>query len=512
MVVFFKSNIKRFSAAAIIFIFSTILLSAEKREILLGGRKGWTDLKYQDSVTIGKGRYGYDCIELASNSFVFDETTDLLIDFEDPQNPISAGNYEIVSNHLKTSTQAIMKKNAGLSRNLGGLNIIGKKGTFFGSEGLLGSFAIEFWLCPSISENGETILNWESSKNVRGKLVYQLLNCVFDTGHLDWTLSNFFDSYNGADNNGEIHLKGSSNVIPDKWSYHVLSYDAQTGILEYIVNGITEDLIYITSTGKEEGEVSLIILGPASELQFCPDYTGKIDDIRILRRPYSPPDYQSAERAGKSERMIYAPAGGRFETQPIRVSTGSSLNSLNAEMSIPSQTGICFFVRSGENCYGWTDSFPEWIPVESGENLSGITGLYFQVACDLYPDGNGEKTPSVTSIQLDFSEIPLPLPPFAVKALAKNGSVTLNWTYSVDDTAGGYYIYYGNRPGEYLGRVAIEGESPVKVENTTTYTLTGLENGTIYYFAVAAWSSIDDRIIGPLSREVFARPLDRLKN
>ena len=210
--------------------------------------------------------------------------------------------------------------------------------------------------------------------------------------------------------------------------------------------------------------------------------------------------------------MIYAPAGGRFETQPIRVSTGSSLNSLNAEMSIPSQTGICFFVRSGENCYGWTDSFPEWIPVESGENLSGITGLYFQVACDLYPDGNGEKTPSVTSIQLDFSEIPLPLPPFAVKALAKNGSVTLNWTYSVDDTAGGYYIYYGNRPGEYLGRVAIEGESPVKVENTTTYTLTGLENGTIYYFAVAAWSSIDDRIIGPLSREVFARPLDRLKN
>ena len=117
----FKNNIKRLSAAAVIFIFSAILLSAEKREILLGGRKGWADLKYQDSVTIGKGRYGYDCIELATNSFVFDETTDLLIDFEDPQNPISAGNYEIVSNHLKTSTQAIMEKNAGLSRNLGGV-------------------------------------------------------------------------------------------------------------------------------------------------------------------------------------------------------------------------------------------------------------------------------------------------------------------------------------------------------------------------------------------------------
>ena len=52
----FKNNIKRLSAAAVIFIFSAILLSAEKREILLGGRKGWADLKYQDSVTIGKGR------------------------------------------------------------------------------------------------------------------------------------------------------------------------------------------------------------------------------------------------------------------------------------------------------------------------------------------------------------------------------------------------------------------------------------------------------------------------
>ena len=88
-----KNNIKRMNIAAIVFLFTAAFLSAEKREIVLGGRNGWTNLKYQDSVTIGKGRFGYDCIELATNSFVFDETTDLLIDFEDPQNPISAGNY-----------------------------------------------------------------------------------------------------------------------------------------------------------------------------------------------------------------------------------------------------------------------------------------------------------------------------------------------------------------------------------------------------------------------------------
>ena len=36
--------------------------------------------------------------------------------------------------------------------------------------------------------------------------------------------------------------------------------------------------------------------------------------------------------------------------------------------------------------------------------------------------------------------------------------------------------------------------------------ISGLKNGTIYYFAVAAWSKYDNRIVGPLSKEVYARP------
>ena len=95
--------------------------------------------------------------------------------------------------------------------------------------------------------------------------------------------------------------------------------------------------------------------------------------------------------------------------------------------------------------------------------------------------------------------------------MAGNEKVTVSWSYSVDDTVGGYYLYYGTRPGEYLGRVAFEGESPINVGNTTSYTLTGLQNGKIYYFAIAAWSEYDDRVIGNFSKEVFARPLERLK-
>ena len=61
------------------------------KEYVLGGKNGWPVFQQQENITTCKGRYGYDCIQLASNSFVFDDYTDLLIDFEDAQMPISNG-------------------------------------------------------------------------------------------------------------------------------------------------------------------------------------------------------------------------------------------------------------------------------------------------------------------------------------------------------------------------------------------------------------------------------------
>ena len=170
-----KKLLKKTALAAVgmLFAAATSGAFAEAKQIVLGGKGGWPVFQYEENITTGKGRFGYDCIELATNSFVFDEYTDLLIDFESPVNPISAGYYNIASNNLKTSSDSLLEKSAGLSRNIGGLSVSGQPGTFFGSEGLMGSFSLEFWLCPSLAENGEVIVNWESSKNVRGRLVFR---------------------------------------------------------------------------------------------------------------------------------------------------------------------------------------------------------------------------------------------------------------------------------------------------------------------------------------------------
>lgn len=481
------------------------------KEITLGGKNGWNNIYSSQNIATGIGRFGYEAIQLATNSFNPDEYTDFLVNFESSDKIIFDGAYSVLSNNLQISDQTINGKYCGLSRNTGGMSVKGEPGTFFGSEGLMGSFSVEFWICPSIVENGEVVFEWETSKIQNNELVYQRINAGFDKGKLVWSLSNVFDRFTLKDGLCDIILKGKTDIIPDKWSYHVLSYNCETGLLEYIVDGVTQDLIYITSSNNEEGEVYLAVLGTPANVDFCSEYTGKIDDIRILRRPYTVADFQSAENAGKIGYMQYVPTGGKFVSAPIRVSSGSVLNSLNAQVDIPEQTEVCFYVRSGENFYNWNDEYPEWKPVENEEKISGISGLYFQVMAELLPDGGGEKTPSVTQILLDFTELPEPLPPFVVKATAGNGCVNLSWNYSVDDTVGGYYVYYGTRPGEYLGRMAIEGESPINAGNVSNFVVSGLENGRIYYFAIAAYSVYNSNVVGELSKEVFARPLVHLK-
>ena len=98
--------------------------------------------------------------------------------------------------------------------------------------------------------------------------------------------------------------------------------------------------------------------------------------------------------------------------------------------------------------------------------------------------------------------------------MAGNGEVTLTWA-SVsgfgDGTKMGYYIYYGEKSGEYLGIVATEGTSPIFVPDSKgVFTITGLENGRIYYFAISAFPLTNPNLEGDLSTEVYARPSSRL--
>jgi hypothetical protein len=57
--------------------------------------------------------------------------------------------------------------------------------------------------------------------------------------------------------------------------------------------------------------------------------------------------------------------------------------------------------------------------------------------------------------------------------------VTLAWDASIDQSVTGYRVYIGLAPGVY--------DTSIDVGTATTYTVTGLEAGRLYYFAATAY-------------------------
>ena len=99
-----------------------------------------------------------------------------------------------------------------------------------------------------------------------------------------------------------------------------------------------------------------------------------------------------------------------------------------------------------------------------------------------------------------------PWPPATIYAEAGDGEVKLEWSDSPNLSTTGYLVYYGKKTGEYFGTEGDSGPSPINAGNVNSLTISGLKNGTLYYFAVSAYNDEEDMYSGTLSKEVNARP------
>jgi hypothetical protein len=407
-------------------------------------------------------------------------------------------------------------------------------------------FSLEFWFYPMNMENGEQILSWSSTRHIgRGDYRSQRILCVAARNRLEWTFGDFF-SAPGAYRPTSFTLKGSVPISPRTWTHHLIRFDGDTGLLEYLVNGNPEDILYVTGTGREGGEVYTPVIGDEGALVLGGRFMGLIDELMIHRR------YLESPRLAK-----YSGGGGRIETrfldlgepdsEILRIEAsggrmtiggrspgreqgsyrGQSSNSRirneyagisppdPAETWLPSGGGqfsfsddsaLQFFVRAG-------DAIPEliraeWMPIDPGTDLTGsFRGRFVQAAIQFYPSGDGETAPYLEELRIVYRPNEPPVPPALVTAMARDGAVELSWRRSVDPDTAGYLVYYGTSRGEYFGEGAIMGVSPIDVGKRTAIRIDGLRNGVLYYFAVAAYDRIDPVHCGEFSREVSARPL-----
>lgn len=490
-----KKEIQFFILVCLVLI-SSLCVGAQEKIITLGGKEGWPQLSVSENIVSGKGRFGYEAKILAANEKRSDSFTDLLLNFENDEVSDAAGQYNIVSNALSLSPKSAMGKSSGLSSGTNGLTLKGSPASIFGSSGYKGSITIGFWLYPVLAESGEIIFSWRSSRNSLVYSTYQTITASIFNGKMEWRFANVFTNQHEIEK--EIILTSRSTVIPNTWSHHSLVYNEDDGSLEYYINGSIEAVSYATESLAYSPDVLRFFLGVPADIVLCPKFSGLIDDFFISARAEEMPVCIDS----------YCSGGGRFVSQPLDTgSFASVMKSLEAEVSVPEQTGVQFFVRSGDNFYEWNESYPQWVPVKNGQEISGVYGRYFQVSANMYPDGSAKNSPVITEMRLLYTEAPLPLAPYLIEAKAGDSYIDVSWSQSVESSIGGYYVYYGERPGEYLGRTAVQGNSPIDAGKVQSIRLTGLDNGKIYYFAVSAYSAYDERIKGSLSKEVYARPL-----
>jgi len=401
-------------------------------------------------------------------------------------------------------------------------------------------FTIEFWLYPLETDNGGQVLSWSSSKpgGKGGAYLSQRIQCTVIKNRIQWNFEDFF--FSPDEKNAKLLTLTGPVLFPRTWSHHLIRFDADLGLLEYLVDGKVESLDYATSTGREasyaSGEVYTPVIGENCRLELGGRFTGMMDEFHIYR-----------SYVEKAELAKYSSQGGRVESRTLDMGiadsrvlkleafggrTSGSLDPVasgkvrneyagNALLSFSDHSEMRFFIRTSNDPYRWNDV--PWVPVSPGKDLPDtFRGRFVQIAADFYPSGDGEASPYLSELNVIYRAADAPPPPTQVMAVAKDGAVELSWKASPSKDAGGYLVYYGTAKGEYFGDQAVltygagdlqlQKQSPVDVGNRTSVRIDGLRNGTLYYFAVAAYNkpyvySMNVPDPGEFSRETAARPL-----
>lgn len=447
----------------------------------LGNSTNFEDFNLKN-LQIVTGDKGIKYIHLEDNEYTQQPETDLLLHFNSDFND-SADNY-IVTEHYNNTTDKEKILGSGSAYFLNGKEIVyqSKDISMFSKGRVLGDFTIEFWLKPTIIGEDSSIFTWKGVNKVETEFIAQKLSCKFENRKLKWSFKNFFIPEDLTET--DISLESTSKLIPNRWSHHTLRYNSKTGIIEYLMNGLPEDIKYSTLSGLEDKNILTPYIGQfsKSEINIGTRYRGFIDELRI------------SESFIPEINLSKYKTTGYFETPIIDINGEEiTVNSIKIKANIPSETEIKYFVKYSSIPFNENNTF-DWIPLK---DINGdFYARYLQIKGVYYNDGSSNLTPELSDIEIKWKDIPKPPPPFNITVTSNKNSLTLNWDLHKHLDISGYKLYFGSKSNNY--------EEVIDIGYNSTYTINNLVSNKIYYFSIRSYNSRSSE--GDYSQEVYGRP------
>ena len=375
--------------------------------------------------------------------------------------------------------------------------------SLFSKGAVWGDVSIEFWLYPASLSNGETVLSWTgSSRQGEGAASLfspQSIGCTIHDRRLVWDFQGLFTLPGGE--RLPVTLVGTRKLLPRTWHHHLLRYSARDGLLEYLIDGTPEAVAHVTDTGRESGSIAVPRIGLefSGPLLLGKDFTGFMDELRISRRFVDDPVLQR-----------FPGATGTATSQIIDLGfTATRILRIESVYSTPGNSGVEFSYQVADSWSGrrLLKTPTDWVSfTPPGSFKDALRGRYIQLMMVLYPDGTRNLSPRVSSLRIVYQPNEPPSPPAGLMATPGNGKVTLTWRPVNELDVKGYAVYWGTSPHNYLGTGSAQGDSPIDAGAKTSVEISGLDNGSLYYFAVVAYDSSDPPQKSDFSSEVSARP------
>ena len=490
-----------FIAISVAALLITLGFSDEKC-IVLGREDNWGAFIKTEGLVKKTGRFGFENMVLKDSEYSTLPETDLLLHFNQLPLREETTNYQISSANISlNSDYALFGSSCAVFLPGRGISLKPTDTSLFRAKAFPTDFTVEFWLYPSALGEGEVIFAWHGFRRNRGQLYPQRLECRIEKRMLVWRLENIFGEpwlkpY-------QVELKGLDRLAPREWHHHLLRFSCESGLLEYCIDNRPAATRYSSPSGRDEAVLYLPFLGEAENtiLELGYSLSGFLDEFRISKEFITQPILKKYEAArGKALSRVFDLGY-----------SGSIISRIEAAWDRPATTEISFYLRTADLYTTREELKAPWIPFVPGTAFKDrIKGRYLQLLIEFYPDGEKLHSPRLAELKICYEPDYPPISPRGLKAVAGNGKVSLSWQAVTEDDVKGYYVFYGDKPLNYHGTDALEGRSPIDVGLKTSFDLTGLKNGKLYYFSLAAYDATNPLRLSDFSEERSARPSEAL--